>query len=141
MSDSVWIDLPVGRRLEQPGYDPRRIGTVGVLRRADEASLRLARRNLREIEEKDIEGQGLHLVERTSGETWEVITSFVDLVDPKSSGAEAFVVRDSLFVPLRPVGWRNEADERAKSEVEFFCERSTKHPHRSVSPPIEENAS
>jgi hypothetical protein len=43
-----------------------------------------------------------------------VVTCFVDLVDlvdPKTSGAVAFCVRDSLLVPLRPVGWKNERDE------------------------------
>jgi hypothetical protein len=112
MSDNgIWMDIPTGRRLEQADYDPHRMGTLGPLRRVSAASLRLARRNLREIPEKDIEGQGLHLVERTSGVTWEVLTSHVDLFKPQSSGAEAFVVRDSLLVPLRPAGWKHEADE------------------------------
>ena len=81
--------------------------------------MRLARKNLKEIPEKDFKGQqGLHLVERSSGETWEVITTQVDLVDPKSSGVEAFVVRDGWFVPLRPIGWRHEDDKsRAVGEV------------------------
>jgi hypothetical protein len=108
---NVWMDLPTGRRLEQPGHDPNRVGTIGPLRHADKASLRLARRNLREIPEKDIEGDGKYLLDKTTGETVEVVTSFVDLVDPKASGVVAFVVRDSLLVPLRPVGWKNEADE------------------------------
>ena len=85
---------------------PDYIGTVGVLRRADDARLKLARRSLREIPETEIEGQGLHLVEKSSGRTWEIITSFVDLVDVKQTGAEAFVIRDGWLVPLRPVGWK-----------------------------------
>lgn len=105
------MSLPTGRKLEQPGYDPNYVGTVGVLRPADEGRLRLARRSLREIAEKDVEGDGIYLHEKSSGETLEVITSFVDLVDVKATGATAFVVRDGLFVPLRPVGWRNEKDE------------------------------
>jgi hypothetical protein len=115
---SRWMSLPAGRKLEEPGYDPNYQGTVGVLRRADEASLRLARRNMREIPEKDIEGDGRYLLDTTSGETLEVITSQVDLVDPESSGATAFTARDGLFVPLRPIGWRHEADEsRVVGEV------------------------
>jgi hypothetical protein len=102
--------LPRGWKLEQPDLDPDYQGSVGPLRRADKASLRLARKNLREIPERDFKGQGLHLVERSSGETWEVITSQVDLVDPKSSGAEAFVVRDGWFVPLRRPDWKHEGD-------------------------------
>ena len=105
----IWMDLPTGRKLEQ--HDPTYQGTIGVLRRADEPSLRLASRNLREIEEKDVEGQGLYLLDKTSGETLEVVTSFVDLTDPKLTGTTAFCVRDGLLVPLRPVGWKNTADE------------------------------
>jgi hypothetical protein len=109
MSD--WASLPTGWRLEEPEHDPNYYGTVGVLQHADEASLRLARRNLREIAEEGIEGSGLYLTEKATGETLEVITAFVDLIDPKSSGAVAFCVRDSLLVPLRPIGWKNETDE------------------------------
>jgi hypothetical protein len=111
MSDDRVMSMPTGRRLEQPGFDPRYQGSVGPLRRADEASLRLARRNLREIAEKDIAGQGLRLVERTSGEEWQVVTSAVDLIDPQATGTTAFVVRDGWFVPLRPLGWEREPVE------------------------------
>jgi hypothetical protein len=110
MSDNRWLSLPRGWRVEQPDDDPNYQGTVGVLRRADEASLRAARKNLREIDEKEIEGQGLRLLERPSGETWQVVTTHVDLLNPASSGVQAFVVRDGLFVPLRPPEWKNEKD-------------------------------
>jgi hypothetical protein len=40
-----------------------------------------------------------------------VVTSFVDLVEPKATGVVAFTIRDSLLVPLRSVGWTHEADE------------------------------
>jgi hypothetical protein len=108
------MSVPTGRKLEQPGHDPNYQGSVGVLRRADEASLRLARRDLREIPEKDIQGQGLRLVERKKGEEWEVVTTAVDLIDPKASGVEAFVVRDGWFVPLRPLGWRHADDKSSR---------------------------
>ena len=32
-------------------------------------------------------------------------------MDPKLTGTTAFCVRAGLLVPLRPVGWKNEADE------------------------------
>jgi hypothetical protein len=97
--------------LQGPEIDPRYQGSVGVLRRADKEMLRLARRSLREIPEQDIDGQGLHLVERTSGETLEVVTAFVDLIDPQASGVEAFVVRDGWFVALGRPGWPHPADK------------------------------
>ena len=114
---SRWMDLPVGRRLEQPDYDPHVVGELGPLRRADEPRLRLARKNAREIEEKDIEGDGLYLTDRTSGEQFEVVVSFVDWVDPKATGTTAFVVRDSLIVPLRPAGWVSEAASQYVGEI------------------------
>ena len=115
--DSRWMSVPTGRRLEQADYDPRYQGTIGVLRPADEGRLKLARRNLREIEAKDIEGQGLHLLDKSSGETLEVITSFVDLVDVKATGAVAFTIRDGLLVPLRPKGWEQEAESHYAGEI------------------------
>ena len=39
-----------------------------------------------------------------------VVTSFVDLGDPKSSGVEAFTVREDLLVPLRRPEWKDERD-------------------------------
>jgi hypothetical protein len=109
--ETVTIGGFTGRQLEQPGHDPGYVGTLGPLRRADQARLRLARRNLREIDAGDIEGSGKFLLDKRTGETMEVVTSFVDLVDPRASGVVAFCVRDSLLVPLRPLGWKNEADE------------------------------
>jgi len=125
MSDeSIWSSPPTGRRLETGDVDPRYVGTIGVLGRADEASLRVARRNMREIPAKDIEGEGKYLLEKTSGETLEVITSHVELIDPETSGATAFTVRDGLLVPLRPVGWRHEANE-SRRLGEVFGRKAT----------------
>ena len=95
MSDAprIFGSIPTGRRLEQPDYDPNYQGTIGPLRRADEARLRLARRSLREIAAKDVEGDGKYLTDTTTGEELEVITSFVDLVDVKQNGATAFTIR------------------------------------------------
>ena len=113
MSDArrIFGSIPTGRRLEEPGYDPSYLGTVGPLRRADAGRLKLARRNLREIPDKDIEGEGRYLLDKSNGETLEVITSFVDLIDVKLTGATAFTVREGLLVPLRPRGWKNPADQ------------------------------
>ena len=124
MSNERWMSLPTGRKLEQPNHDLNCQGTVGVLRRADKDRLELARRHLREIAEKNIEGQGLHLLDKTSGETLEVITSFVDLVDPKESGVVAFCVRDGWLVPLRPLGWKHQADE-SHYAGEFYGREAT----------------
>jgi hypothetical protein len=118
------MKLPTGWRVEQPGHDPNRVGSVGVLRRPNESSLRLARRNLREIAERDIEGEGRYLLDKTSGDTLEVVTSMVDLVDPKASGVEAFVVRDGWFVPLRPLGWTHK-DDKSELQGEVYGREAT----------------
>ena len=116
MSDR-WMDLPTGRRLEQHGHDPNYVGTLGVLRPADEGRLRLARRNLRELREQDVEGQGRFLLDKTTGVELEVITSFVDLADVKLTGATAFAVRDGLLVPLRPKGWKPGVESSYAGEI------------------------
>lgn len=122
------MSLPRGWRVVQPDHDPNYQGTVGVLRRADKARLELARRNLREIKEKDLEGQGLQLLDTTTGETLEVVTAFVDLVDPKESGVVAFCVRDGWLVPLRPLGWKHQADESLYAGVFYGREAMGQEP-------------
>lgn len=110
-----WMSLPTGRKLETPGHDPNYQGTVGVLRPATAERLAAARKRLRELH--DIEGEGLSLVEKSSGETWEVVTSYVDLAAPAETGITAFCVRDSMLVLLRPLGWRPEEHSRELGEV------------------------
>ena len=107
----IFGSIPTGRKLEQPGHEPGHDGTIRVLNPADVGRLRLARRNLREIEAENLEGEGRYLVDKSSGETLEVIVSFVDLVDVKLTGATAFTIPDGLLVPLRPRGGKNPADE------------------------------
>jgi hypothetical protein len=118
------MKLPTGRKLEQPDHDPDYQGSVGVLRRPDESSLRLARRNLREIAERDIEGEGRYLLDKTTGETLEVVTAHVDLLNPQASGVEAFVVRDGWFVPLRPLGWTHK-DDKSELQGEVYGREAT----------------
>ena len=110
MSDK-WMSLPVGRRLEQLDYDPHVVGELGPLRRVNEPRLRLARKNAREIEAENLEGEGRFLLDKSSGEQLEVVVSFVDWIDLAASGVVAFTVRDSMIVPLRPIGWKHKADE------------------------------
>ena len=107
----IFGSIPTGRKLEQPGHDPAHYGTIRVLHPADEGRLKLARRNLREIEAENLEGEGRFLLDKSSGEALEVVVHFVDLVEPKLTGTTAFCVRDGLLVPLRPRGWKNPADE------------------------------
>ena len=63
------------------------------------------------------EGRGDPL--RSTGETLEVVTSYVDLIDPKLTGTTAFCVRDGLLVPLRPVGWQAPVETKESGEV--YC--------------------
>ncbi|MDQ3381991.1 MAG: hypothetical protein M3546_17060 [Actinomycetota bacterium] len=112
---SNWMSLPTGRKLEQPGHDPNYQGTVGVLRPATAERRELLRKRLRELH--DIEGEGLHLTEKSTGEVWEVVTSHFDPIEPAASGVEAFCVRDNLIVPLRPPGWQREGESRVLGEI------------------------
>ena len=110
-----WMSLPYGRKLEEPDVEPGHVGTLSRFRRADAASLGQMRKRLSEVRIDD-EQQGRYLTDR-SGREWEVVTSFFDPVEPGSVGAEAFCIRDSRIVPLRPVGWKAEGESRFLGEV------------------------
>jgi hypothetical protein len=101
-----------GRKLENPNAPTGLLGTIGTLRRASGETLKAARRHLREIP-----GRTFESFERVgprqwrdpdSGAEWELVRGFVDLTDPASSRATAFVIRDGLLVPLKPAGTRPE---------------------------------
>jgi len=96
--------IPTGRRLEGPDTPENLVGTLRVLQGASDDVVALARRNLREYAEGELEVEGERFRDRASGVELEIVGSHVDLVDPGASGATGFVVRDSLLVPLRPRG-------------------------------------
>ncbi|MBA2707502.1 MAG: hypothetical protein H0U59_06840 [Gemmatimonadaceae bacterium] len=108
------MSLPRGWKLEQPENDPNHVGTLSVFRRADTASVAQAKKRLTEVHIKD-DQQGLLLTDK-SGQEWQVVRSFFDPVDPSSVGVEAFVVRDGMIVPLRPVGWEAPVESRYLGE-------------------------
>ena len=93
---------------------------AALTRRASDWPLR----NLRELDERDVEGQGKHLLDKTSGETLEVVTSHVDMIEPKASGAVAFCNRDGWLVLLRPLGWHN-AEDKSSRLGEVFGRQAT----------------
>jgi hypothetical protein len=100
-----------GRKLETSDWPANLLGTNRVLQPADEDRLRLARRNLREIPEEELERLGPRHFRDEDGTEFEIPHGFVDLADPRPTGAEAFCVRDGYIVPLRPRGER--APERS----------------------------
>lgn len=111
---SEYISGIRGRKLETDGQADGVYGELRRFPRADPERISLARRLLREVE---VEGHGKHLFDTTTGETFEVITSFVDLADPAPSGASAFTVRDGLLVPLRTPGTGNKSETKMLGEM------------------------
>ncbi len=116
--DSSWegwtSPLPSGRRLETEITEPGTLGTIRVLQPASENLVRSLKRRIREIPESGLTQDGDEWVDE-SGERFQIVTSFVDYVDPKASGVTAFTIRGECIVMLRPV---DSADPREQT-VEF----------------------
>jgi hypothetical protein len=107
--------LPTGWQLETETAPQGSLGTIRVLQPASEALVRSLKRRIREIPEEQLTQDGSEWVDESSGERFELVTSFVDYVDPKVSGVTAFTIRGECILMLRPV---DSADPREQS-VEF----------------------
>ena len=95
------------RRLDQD-YDPKHLGSVGILRPYSRELGDLLRRQIREIRDRDLRQDGKRWLDTKTGEEFEIIRSHVDPVAAADSLAEAFCVRDGLVVYLKPKGARQE---------------------------------
>jgi hypothetical protein len=79
------------------------LATIRSLQPASDDRVALARRNLREINDVDLERTAARRFRhRETGEEWLIPHGFVDLVDP--AAASAFCIRDELIVPLQKIG-------------------------------------
>ena len=66
------------------------------------------RKNLPEITEANLDRTTDPWTDRTTGEGYELIRGFLDIIDPASSNASAFVISDGWIVGLRPAGFEEE---------------------------------
>lgn len=102
--EQVFAYVPRGRKVEGPDTPDDYVGTVGVLRRADKELVKLLRRDLREIAERDLVQEGKTWTDRKTGEEFRLVTSFVDVTAPQEMSVTAFTVRGGHVCYLRPLG-------------------------------------
>ena len=105
------LGLPEGRRLDPPGggLGDRVFGNINQFPRATEQRVEAVRKNLPEITEANLDRTTDPWTDRTTGEGYKLIRGFLDIIDPATSNATAFVISDGWIVGLRPAGFEEEA--------------------------------
>jgi hypothetical protein len=106
---------PTGRRLPSMTGPQGVFGTVRVLQVASDDNLALARRNLREISDGDLERVEPRRFRDEAGQEWLVPQGFTNLYD--TSAVEAFTVRGDAIVPLQRVEQRPNEQTQAIGEM------------------------
>ena len=104
--------LPTGGRLDQEADDRFANGVVAnicTLPRATPQRVEAARRNVREIPDERLDRSVDPWRDRETGEEFELVRSFFNVVDPAASGAIAFTVHDGWIVGLRSAGYEQPA--------------------------------
>jgi hypothetical protein len=93
--------MPTGRRLPSVTGPQGVFGVIRNLQTASDDNLALARRNLREISDEDLERLAPRRFRDKAGQEWQVPPGFTNLYD--ASAIEAFTVRGGNIVPLQRV--------------------------------------
>jgi hypothetical protein len=120
MSDALRIfgNLPIGRRLEKPERPANYAGTMRTLPRADEESIRFARRHWRQASEHDFAREGKAWIDRASGLAYKRVRSNPLLAaDPKATGVSTFLVADDAMIFLKADEPDPVAERRVLGEV------------------------
>ena len=105
------LGLPEGRRLEQPGggLEAGVFGNISQFPRATDERVEAARKNAREIPDERLDRTVDPWRDRETGEEFELVRSYFNIVDPASSGAVAFTVSDGNILGLCPARYEEEA--------------------------------
>ena len=77
-------------------------GNISPFARATEQRVEAASRNLPEIPDERIDRSTDPWTDRETGETYELVRGFFDILLPAASGAVAFTVSDGWILGLRP---------------------------------------
>ena len=113
MSDPYALgNVPTGRRLEQDTDDRLPDGvTFSISRfpRATPKRVAAARKNAREIPDERLDRSVDPWRDRETGEEYEMVRSFFNIVAPEESGAVAFTISDGNIVGLAAVGHEPES--------------------------------
>lgn len=83
-------------------------GNISRFPRATAQRIEAARKNVREIPDERLDRSTDPWTDRQTGEEFELVRSYFNIVDPASSGAVAFVVSDGNLLGLRPAGHEEE---------------------------------
>ena len=99
--------LPEGRLLDE-GEDDRHadgvVFSISMFPRATPQRIEAARKNVREIPDERIDRSVDPWRDRETGEEFELVRSFFNIIDPASSGAVAFTISDGNL-PRPATGW------------------------------------
>ena len=103
--------LPEGRMLDVEGGDRLAEGVVfniSMFPRATAKRIEAARKYIREIPDERLDRSTDPWTDKETGEEFELVKSYFNIVDPASSGAVAFTVSDGNLLGLRPAGYEDE---------------------------------
>ncbi len=102
--------VPEGRVLDQTGgaYAEGVFGNISQFPRATPQRIEAARKYMSEIPDERLDRSTDPWRDRETGEEFELIRGFLNIVDPASSGAVAFTVSDGNLLGLRPAGYAAE---------------------------------
>ena len=82
--------------------------SISKFPRATPQRIAAARKNAREILDENLDRSTDPWTDRETGETYELVREFFNIVDPGASGAVAFTVSDGNILGLRPAGYEDE---------------------------------
>ncbi len=108
MSDPYALgNVPTERRLEQDsdGLPDGVTFSVSRFPHATKARIAAARKNVREVLDENLDRTTDPWTDRETGEAYEMVRGFFNIVAPAESGAVAFTVSDGNIIGLRPAGY------------------------------------
>ena len=104
--------LPEGRLLDESGEDRLAEGVVfniSMFPRATAKRIEAARKYIRDIPDERLDRSVDPWRDRETGEEFELVRSFFNIVAPAESGAVAFVVSDGNLIGLSAAGHEPES--------------------------------
>ena len=106
----VSFGLPEGRRLDEPsdGLSKGVVFNISKFPRATPQRVAAARKNAREVLDENLDRSTDPWTDRETGETYELVREFFNIVDPGASGAVAFTISDGNLLGLRSAGYEEQ---------------------------------
>ena len=117
----VSFGLPEGRRLDEPsdGLSKGVVFNISKFPRATPQRIAAARKNAREVLDENLDRSTDPWTDRETGETYELVREFFNIVDPGASGAVAFTISDGTFSACARRGTRTGHDRSRRQHAGF----------------------